>query len=116
MATQFNPNDPYPAGMLHIPRWDFHWQRSYRFAQPKELKPGDRMSSLTRIHLPFTYASTAGAMRHPVADEIAAAFRNDGQPVFRIFLEHRPLERIELVTDENGDGHADQPAHTLAKT
>jgi hypothetical protein len=30
--------------MLHIPRWDFHWQSSYRFAQPKELKAGERMA------------------------------------------------------------------------
>src|SRR5450755_4174353 len=43
-------------------------------------------------------------MRHPVADEIAAAFRNDGQPALGILLEHRALERINLVADENGDG------------
>jgi hypothetical protein len=30
--------------MLHIPRWDFHWQSSYPFAQSKVLKPGDRMA------------------------------------------------------------------------
>jgi hypothetical protein len=30
--------------MLHIPRWDFHWQSNYRFTQAKELKPGDRMA------------------------------------------------------------------------
>src|SRR5260221_4985500 len=45
-------------------------------------------------------------MRHPVSDQVAAAPWNDAEPVFRILLEHRPLERIELVTDENGDGHA----------
>ncbi|MBN1210519.1 MAG: hypothetical protein JXB05_37040 [Myxococcaceae bacterium] len=30
--------------MLHIPRWDFHWQGSYGFAQPKVVKPGDRIA------------------------------------------------------------------------
>jgi len=30
--------------MLHIPRWDFHWQSSYVFAQPKVIKAGDRMA------------------------------------------------------------------------
>jgi len=30
--------------MLDIPRWDFHWQRRYPFAQPKVLKPGDRIA------------------------------------------------------------------------
>src|SRR4029079_6650254 len=44
-------------------------------------------------------------VRHPVTDQIAAASWNDAEPAFGIFLEHRPLERIELVTDENGDGH-----------
>jgi hypothetical protein len=29
--------------MLHIPRWDFHWQGSYTLAQPKVVKPGDRI-------------------------------------------------------------------------
>jgi hypothetical protein len=30
--------------MLHVPRWDFHWQGSYGFAQPKVVKPGDRIA------------------------------------------------------------------------
>src|SRR5579862_2037531 len=44
-------------------------------------------------------------MRHPVAEQIAAAFRDDGEPALGVFLEHRALERIDLVADENGDGH-----------
>jgi hypothetical protein len=36
-------------------------------------------------------------MRHPVAQEIAAAARNDRQPAPRIVLELRALERIELM-------------------
>src|SRR5260370_33476606 len=43
-------------------------------------------------------------MRHPVADQIAAAIGNDGEPTPGIFFEHRPLERIDLVADEDGDG------------
>jgi hypothetical protein len=42
-------------------------------------------------------------MRHPVSDEIAAASGNDAEPAPRILLEHRALEGIELVADENGD-------------
>jgi copper type II ascorbate-dependent monooxygenase-like protein len=30
--------------MLHIPHWDFHWQGSYGFVQPKVVKPGDRIA------------------------------------------------------------------------
>src|SRR5262249_54640423 len=44
-------------------------------------------------------------MRHPVADQVAAAFRDDMKPVFRVLLEHRALEGVELVADEDGDGH-----------
>lgn len=30
--------------MLNIPRWDFHWQSIYNLAEPKVVKPGDRIS------------------------------------------------------------------------
>jgi hypothetical protein len=30
--------------MLDIPRWDFHWQGMYRFAQPRLMQPGDKIS------------------------------------------------------------------------
>lgn len=29
--------------LLEIPRWDFHWQGSYGFMQPKVVKPGDQV-------------------------------------------------------------------------
>lgn len=44
-------------------------------------------------------------MRHPVSKQIATAFRNDGKPALRVGLKEMPLERIELVADEDGDGH-----------
>ncbi len=30
--------------LLEIPRWDFDWQRDYRFAKPVAFAPGDRLS------------------------------------------------------------------------
>ncbi len=30
--------------LLDIPRWDFHWQRSYGFKTPKVCRPGDRLN------------------------------------------------------------------------
>src|SRR5206468_8067546 len=42
-------------------------------------------------------------MRHEIADQVAAAFRDDAEPALRIILELRALERIELVADEDGD-------------
>lgn len=44
-------------------------------------------------------------MGHPVAEQIASAFRNDGEPPLRVGFKHVPLKRIELVADENGNGH-----------
>lgn len=44
-------------------------------------------------------------MRHPVAKQIAAAFGNDGEPSLCVLLEQVTLERVELIADENGDGH-----------
>ncbi len=30
--------------LLDIPKWDFHWQGSYAFTQPKQVKTGDRLA------------------------------------------------------------------------
>jgi len=29
--------------MLDIPRWDFHWQGTYKFVEPKVVRPGDKL-------------------------------------------------------------------------
>src|ERR1043166_175951 len=44
-------------------------------------------------------------VRQEIADEIAAAARNDGGPAARVFLERIALERIEHVADAAGDRH-----------
>jgi hypothetical protein len=49
--------------------------------------------------------SIGALVRHPIADEIAAAARNNGQPTARILFKLVALEGIELVTDEDGDRH-----------
>jgi hypothetical protein len=48
-------------------------------------------------------------VRHPIADEIAAAARNNLHPLLRIFLEMLFLERVELIANEDGDGHRGPP-------
>src|SRR3954453_23545820 len=53
-------------------------------------------------------------MRHEIADQVAAAGRDDGEPLPRIILELRALERIDLVTNENGHGH--QYLHSSMRT
>src|SRR5262245_47721372 len=44
-------------------------------------------------------------VRHPVAEEISAALRNDGEPTPRVVFEGVALKRIQLVADEDRDGH-----------
>src|SRR5262245_60285238 len=44
-------------------------------------------------------------MRHPIAEEISAALRDDGEPTPRVVFEGVALKRIELVADEHRDGH-----------
>src|SRR5262249_22649529 len=52
------------------------------------------------------HGDVVGALvRHPVAQEIAAAARDDRQPALGIGLELGALEGIELVADEHGHGH-----------
>ena len=33
-----------PICLLRIPHWDFHWQGSYAFTDPKTVNPGDSFS------------------------------------------------------------------------
>ena len=44
-------------------------------------------------------------VRHEIAEQVAAAFRDDGLPAPGILLERVALERIEHVADAAGDGH-----------
>jgi hypothetical protein len=44
-------------------------------------------------------------MRKEIAYEMASASRNDAAPSLGLLLEAVPLERIDLVTDNAGDGH-----------
>jgi Copper type II ascorbate-dependent monooxygenase, C-terminal domain len=39
--VELNPGTPRARTLLHIPRWDFHWQDAYYLAQPVEAEPGD---------------------------------------------------------------------------
>ena len=44
-------------------------------------------------------------MRREIADQIGAAARNGLTPVAGILLEGSLAERVDLITDEAGDGH-----------
>jgi hypothetical protein len=39
--VELNPGTPRSRVLLHIPRWDFHWQDAYYLAQPVDAEPGD---------------------------------------------------------------------------
>ncbi len=38
---EINRADGSKECLLDVPRWDFHWQRNYRFSKMKPFKPGD---------------------------------------------------------------------------
>jgi hypothetical protein len=39
--VELNPGTSRARTLLHIPRWDFHWQDAYYLAQPVQAEPGD---------------------------------------------------------------------------
>jgi Copper type II ascorbate-dependent monooxygenase, C-terminal domain len=41
IRIDLNPGTPGARTVLHIPRWDFHWQDAYYLAQPLDANPGD---------------------------------------------------------------------------
>lgn len=40
---EINRADGSKECLLDVPRWDFHWQRSYRFSKPRIFHPGDTL-------------------------------------------------------------------------
>src|SRR5262245_24931310 len=53
-------------------------------------------------------------MRHPIAEEISAALRNDGEPTPRVVFEGVALKGVELIADEDRDGHGSLPGGSPA--
>jgi hypothetical protein len=41
IKIELNPGTPAAKTLLHIPKWDFHWQGNYWFKTPVEVKKGD---------------------------------------------------------------------------
>ena len=41
IKIELNPGTTYAKTLLHIPKWDFHWQGNYWFKNPVEIKQGD---------------------------------------------------------------------------
>jgi Copper type II ascorbate-dependent monooxygenase, C-terminal domain len=41
IRVELNPGTPRAQTLLHIPRWDFHWQDAYYLAQPVDAELGD---------------------------------------------------------------------------
>ena len=43
IRVELNPGTDRSRVLLDIPRWDFHWQNAYTFAEPVVAEPGDRV-------------------------------------------------------------------------
>lgn len=41
IQVELNPGTARSKVLLHIPRWDFHWQDAYYLAQPVDAEPGE---------------------------------------------------------------------------
>ncbi len=41
IKLELNPGTGRAKTLLHIPKWDFHWQGNYWFKTPLEIEPGD---------------------------------------------------------------------------
>ncbi len=53
IKLELNPGTPQAKLLLHIPRWDFHWQGNYWFKNPVEVKAGDT------VRITCTYDNSA---------------------------------------------------------
>ena len=79
---------------------------TYKITFRKNVRSSARMNLFSSAKLKFSMPSdvVGSLMRHSIADTLAAAFGDDGEPAPGVFLEHRLLERIDLVADEDGNG------------
>jgi hypothetical protein len=60
ISIVLDPGTAKERMLLHIPKWDFHWQDAYYLEQPVELSPGDT------LRLSCTFDNSTGAQ--PVVD------------------------------------------------
>lgn len=58
--TKIARKDGAEECLLDIPKWNFHWQGSYGFTQPKTFNPGDRLSLECHWNNPSAVASNWG--------------------------------------------------------
>jgi mono/diheme cytochrome c family protein len=49
IRLELNPGTPTGRTLLHIPRWDFHWQDAYYLAQPVDANLGDTIRVTCRF-------------------------------------------------------------------
>jgi hypothetical protein len=49
IRLELDPGTPSARTLLHIPRWDFHWQDAYYLAQPVDASPGDTIRVTCRF-------------------------------------------------------------------
>jgi hypothetical protein len=54
--------------MVDLPRWDFHWQRSYAFTQSKQFNPGDQLSLTCHFDNSAAHQPVVGGMQQMSRD------------------------------------------------
>lgn len=54
--------------LINLPRWDFHWQRSYRLASPKVLRVGDQLKLSCSWNNTDQFQPVVNGQRQPTRD------------------------------------------------
>jgi hypothetical protein len=65
IRIELNPGTPEARVLLDIPRWDFHWQASYRLAVPVRVKTGDALRVTCRHDASLRERAQQAAARMP---------------------------------------------------
>jgi Copper type II ascorbate-dependent monooxygenase, N-terminal domain/Copper type II ascorbate-dependent monooxygenase, C-terminal domain len=53
IKLELNPGTARAKTLLHIPKWDFHWQGNYWFKKPLQIEPGDQLRVTCRFDNSF---------------------------------------------------------------
>jgi hypothetical protein len=65
VRVELNPGTPRAKVLLEIPRWDFHWQASYKLATPVHAQAGDVLRVTCRHDASLRKNATSAVARKP---------------------------------------------------
>ncbi len=100
--------------LVHIPKWDFHWQGTYYFQQPLKIPP------LTKLHGYATYDNTSQNPHNPNSPpqvvNLGEATTDEMMLFYFIYTSYQPGdENIVIDTSSHTAHHLDcEPSTTIS--